>query len=564
MALSSIRFLYRLLAATLGLFAANLAHANQILEIDSNTLTTYQADASGIQGVRPLVDQRGVRIEGSLRSSSTFRMAIHANPFERVWRGDESLNGLQLDTGTYSFTEVDISLPAEGFSWVIGRSYNARQKGTGGAHLDSNGYQGKNWFQMSQPELVFYDDSVDANDVIYLVWGADRFAEFKRANSTSTEFKGMNGAVGCIQFAEGADSEPDVLTYTDQNGYEFVFFGFDANADPAKGQLWKIIDVADNTAYVGNKTTASTAISSGYDSAGRIATAYDSSERRFSYTYSTSGIGGAKRLEKVVAETKTGASWASPGTVTEVAKVEYEHYGDESYGDPGDLKTVTLTTPLSDAGVNDVRTKYFRYWEGTFNASTNPGHPHALKLVLDYEGARNYDYSETGGIGARVRQRLRNRESRLARDLRRRLLRIRLSPTASTRRSSTANAAAAAAPMARTSSSTRRTEATPTTPATTRPGLVERSSSDRMARILTQYFDETGQGLHRVVTDADPDNTRSGPFDKWVTKITRSSTGMVTDRYWPDSVTAYTHSTGAITVSTSAGLVRTFQRVCVW
>ena len=42
--------------------------ADQILEIDDATLTTYVATAkSGIQDVRPLVDQRGVNIDGSLR-----------------------------------------------------------------------------------------------------------------------------------------------------------------------------------------------------------------------------------------------------------------------------------------------------------------------------------------------------------------------------------------------------------------------------------------------------------------------------------------------------------------
>lgn len=559
MVLRSIRPLVQLLVVTAFYCSSIPAHAQQILEIDSTTLTTYQAEETHIQDVRPLAEQRGVRIEGSLRSPSTFRMAIQGNPFEQVWRGTEAINGLRLDTGTYSVTDVDISLPAEGFAWVIGRTYNARQKTSGGSHRDSNGYQGKNWFQTSQPEIKYYNDAVDANDCVYLVWGADRFAEFERANSTSTEFQGTNGAAGCFQFAEGSGSEPDTFTYTDQNGYEFVFFGFDTDADPAKGQLWKIIDVDDNTAYVGDKTTASTAISSGFDSAGRITTAYDSSERRFSYTYSTTEIGGAKRLEEVVAETKTGATWASPGTVTEVAKVEYNYYGDESYGDEGDLKTVALTTPLSDSGVNDVRTKYYRYWEGTFNASTNPGHPHALKLILDYEGARNFDYSETGGSEPEFDNGF---ESASHSSLE--TYAVAYFEYDSEHRVDEAffNGQCGCGGGSdgthyfeyETNGSYTDNSGYDTTWA--RRTVVQRPDST----YLTQYFDETGQALHQVITDDDPDNTSPAP-DKWVTKITRSSSGMVTDRYWPDSVTAYTHSTGAITVSTSAGLVRTYQRV---
>ena len=74
---------------------------------------------------------------------------------------------------------------------------------------------------------------------------------------------------------------------TDQHGVEYTFFGFDDDSDPAKGQLWKIEDNAANVAYVGHATTGSTAITSGFDSSGRITTAYDATGRRFSYTYTT-------------------------------------------------------------------------------------------------------------------------------------------------------------------------------------------------------------------------------------------------------------------------------------
>jgi len=67
--------------------AAGSAASSQLLEVHDATLTDYKAAATNIQGVQPLVAQRGTNIEGSLRSPSTFKVALHANPFERIWRG---------------------------------------------------------------------------------------------------------------------------------------------------------------------------------------------------------------------------------------------------------------------------------------------------------------------------------------------------------------------------------------------------------------------------------------------------------------------------------------------
>ena len=112
-----------------------------------------------MQDARPLHSQRGVNLDGSLREGSTFPMAIAGNPYERAWRGEWKHNGIHLDTGTWSPTQVDLSLPAPGFRWTIGRSYNVRQDDSG--RYDSDGYQGVNWFQTSQPEIVLYDAEED-------------------------------------------------------------------------------------------------------------------------------------------------------------------------------------------------------------------------------------------------------------------------------------------------------------------------------------------------------------------------------------------------------------------
>ena len=365
-----------------------------ILAIHPESLTTYlPSSATTIQDVQPQVGQRGTNLEGSFRAGPSQLMRINGNPFESVWRAP-SVSGLRLDMGTFGVQDTDIALPAEGFSWVIGRSYNARQEDSGSSHRDSDGYQGKNWFQNSQPEILLYEHATDdAKDVVYLYYGADRFAEYQRFSESSDDFKGTNGAAGIIEYTAGSGGEPDTYKLTDQHGNALTFFGFDANASPADGQIWKIVDPAGNTAYVGDSSTASTAIANGFDSSGYITRAYDTSDRRYTYTYTT--LNSVDRLTEVETETKTGGTWASPTGLETVAKVEYSYYADETYGDIGDLKLVEITTPMTDSGVEVVYKKYYRYWEGTFNDSTNPGHPHALKYVVGFEGTRRQDWEDS-------------------------------------------------------------------------------------------------------------------------------------------------------------------------
>src|SRR5262245_7822926 len=78
-----------------------------------------------------------------------------------------------------------------------------------------------------------------------------------------------------------------------------------------------------------------------------------------------------------------------------VGQVDYTYYGSESYGDVGDLKQVTLTTPLTDSGVSLTQKKYYRYYEGSYNSSTNRGYPHALRYVYDFEGVRRFDWTDS-------------------------------------------------------------------------------------------------------------------------------------------------------------------------
>ena len=551
------RVLLRVALAAFALFSGYLptSGSNQILEIYDDSLTTYLPSGNtNVQDVRPLVTQRGVNIDGSLRSAPGFALQIAGNPFGEVWTGKEKLNDIRIDIGAYAPFDVDISLPSDGMRWIVGRTYNPRQENSSSTHIDSNGYQGKNWFQTSQPEIVLYEHATDdAKDVLYFVYGADRFVEFKRVDATSDHFKGKNGAAGVVVFADGG-AGPDTYTYWDQNGNQAVFFGFDADASPAEGQFWKMIDPADNTSYVGHETTASTAISNGYDSGGRIVEVIDSADRRYTYTYTT--LDSVTRLTKVVAETKTGGEWdTTPTGVEEVAKVEYEYYSNESYGDAGDLKLVIQTTPLDDPGVNLVRKKYYRYWEGAYNATTNPGHPHAIKLVVDFEGARNFDYSETGGTEPELDEGYLTASH------------ASLEPYAamyaeydsSHRIDETffngecgCSGAGAGSHEFEYETSGYSNDAGYDTEWATRT-ITKRPDNS----YIVQAFDEVSQGLDSIVTDADPDSASN----MWPTHVERNADGQVIDVYTPASITTYTHLGGTVTKESGNGLVQHFERI---
>jgi len=376
--------------------ATLIAAGDEPLDIYNDSLTTYLVTtATTVQDVYPLAEQRGVNIDGSLRVGSAVPMSMAANPFGESWNSTQMLSSIRLDTGTYVINDVDLALPSVGAPWVIGRSYNARQH-NGTNYVNSDGAQGKNWSQLSQPEIMLYDHPTDAaKDVLYLVYGADRYIEFKRVDADSTEFKSKNGAAGVIEFIEDdpdGNGEPNLYKYTDQRGWQFYFFGFDNDSLTATGQFWKYVipkSGGDHVAYVGHETNAGAAAFVGYDIDGNILNAHDTSDRSYVYVYS----GTPSRLDSITAKDTS---------ANEVARINYSyHDGGDAHGTAGDLKLVTISTPLTedtsgyDADKWLVKDKYYRYWKGSWSGG-NPGHNHLIKYIVDFEGTRNFDWGEGG------------------------------------------------------------------------------------------------------------------------------------------------------------------------
>ncbi|MFN7021605.1 MAG: hypothetical protein ACK4WH_09795, partial [Phycisphaerales bacterium] len=548
------------------------ARADQILQTSGDSLTTYKyAGNTRVQGVRPRAEQRGVGLAGAHRAGGSLAWALAGNPFESTQAG-ETLSGIRLATGTYAPTEIDLALPAQ-VPWVVGRTFNARQADSGGTHFDSDGYQGKNWFQVSQPEIRLYDADGNAGtkqaaDLIYLVYGADRYVEFKRTADDADTFRGVNGAAGVFKYESGS---PDLYVYTDQNGNRTYFFGGNTSSNPADWQLWKFVDPAGNTAYVGHATTASTAISGGYyksdgQFSGRIKQAFDSEGRRYTYLYSTQEVGGTRRLTEVTAEVYENEEWV------EVGRVEYAYYqdGDNCWGGDGNLKLVRVVTPLSDPIKTLMRRQYYRYYTGSYHATNNPGHPNTIKMVIGYEGVRRFDWLDQDLSNESFNDAVGCGQASTTTD-------DALKPYADAFFKYDSDYRVISVYFDGECGCAGGTNGEHKLTYEDNPSFSGASGYDTAwhRRVViepptggawvTQYLDEVGQPLSRVLTDASPANTSPAPA-KWVTQVVRNGDGQVTEVHTPANVTGYTHNTGGnpdgtITTSGTAGLVHYYQRV---
>ena len=512
---------------TLFVAASSLAvcaslQAQTILVRDDSLLTVYQPQgASSVQGITPTHWQRGVQLDGAYASPSLFGLSLAGNPFETAGAIDRRHQSVDLVTGSYSTSVVDIALPAPGFSWVIGRTYNGQQYDHNGTWRDSEGPQGRNWFQSSMPELIQVeadgtaaDASKEADDLIYLVYGADRFIEFVRSGTTDF-FKATNGANAILEVIENG-SEVDVIEITDARGLKLTFWELNdqsQSAGAASGQLWKVDLNGMATAYVGHETNKMTALSSGYSS-GAITLAYDSAGREYTYTYSSG------KLASVSVDDGTG----------EICEVSYTYSN-------GQLELVERNVDLSQTGLTSSTYEYYRYTDTTSGL---------VKMCLMPEGARRFDLEEgdstidQGYVTATDNA---------------------LEPYAAliftydgNKRVATASAdglcgcgGAGAGEHSYTYEENGYSfnDTTYEQPWARRVTIErpESAPSEGDETFYVHYFDEAGQGLHRVVTDADPTGMSVGA---WATKVVRDSDGRVSAIHSPASISSYTHTVSSV------------------
>lgn len=365
---------------------------------------------SGVGG-DTFIDNRGTGLDGSLRSPAPFGWVVNANPYAHDWNDKARYRSdFLLNNGRYSPTHIDLALPAPGFSWTVGRTYSIPAEAPyydTSTYTGPEGYQGLNWHQFSQPELVFSTEGAQ-DEYIYIVYGADRFLEFKLVDGSSTVYRGVNGTAGAIvedtfNRAPPYNTDHDTLTYWDQHGTRTVFYdprdsdnnflfsGNPATFHDARGQIASITDADGNTASV---------TLFGYDEDGKLLEAFDTAGRRYDYTYSTVSGGGlsAELLTKVEVfqDYNNDNTWETTGS-----KVEYEYYSSTVLGKGifGNLKEARVFTPLSGYDPAQpsqrVSQQKSRYWYQTVATDYARGY---LKVYLNPEGYRRFENEQTLSI----------------------------------------------------------------------------------------------------------------------------------------------------------------------
>jgi RHS repeat-associated protein len=500
---------------------------------------------------------RGVGLDGTWREPWAIAQ-LAANPGDPAALGDAGVGDVRLATGEYAPTEIDLHLPSHGPEWIIGRSRRPLSAAVGTVH-------GRGWHQVSQAQIMAWDRTGSPHDMVFLVYGGDRYAEYRRVmngNSPTQTYRGVNGAAGAFTYVGsvsggaaqmsdpiGGEAAINLWTYHDPTGITVTFFGANASRTDSGNvvhvgswQIWKITDAAGEMAYVGHPTDPAQAILTGYDSSGRITTAFDSAGRQYSYAYGT--VGGVSRLLSVT---------ATLGSTT-VGTVNYTYYtSNTGDGYTGDLQAATTLTPTLASDID--HTTMYRYWTPASGAQTgfDAGSDGSVRLVVPPEtirrassgaglggvpswtdsqwaadGATRFGYDSAGRVEAIVADALADNPYAIRYE----------SPT-------TAVSA---------------TNGYDTTWAG-RAVVLDQSvvaSSLTLKRATTTYFDELGQSLSRIVTEADPASSTSA---FWCTFVERDAKGCVTTLGSPASTSAYSHGSGTGTVTAaSGGLTRRFLR----
>ncbi len=408
------------LVAASSMFAWSQPTPAPLLKVEPVLVEDYRGVETPVQKALPYEDQRGTGLDGSLRSEAPFGWVVNANPFAHDWNDKAKYRDvIMLQTGRYSPTEIDLALPAPGFSWTVGRTYTVPEDWPNYAvnYQGPKGHQGLDWHQFSQPEIVLFTvPGTDAGeeDFIYLVYGADRFVEFKQVDPTHAVFRGVNGAGGAI--VAGSSGIHDTLTYWDQHGTRSVFFDprdadneftdLGSNVHDGQGQLWTITDAAGNQAYVGHQTDPTQALEFGYDDGGRMLVAYDTANRKYEYTYTLIQDTDifltleATLLTKVEVfeDYDLDSIWETTGS-----KVEYTYFTEleGNKGIFGNLEEVHITMPLSgyDSASPALRTQTMkqRYWYHTNNTNNQRGY---FAVKVNSEGYRRFENEQTVSIDA--------------------------------------------------------------------------------------------------------------------------------------------------------------------
>jgi hypothetical protein len=117
--------------------------------------------ATASQQVRPQPFQRATMLDGTVKAGAGIAFSS-GNPFASDPGPSSRIGDFDLLTGAYAPFAIDFAGSARGdVGWTVGRTYSQVQTTGTNQHV-SDGAQGLNWFQASQPELRIIADGVSS------------------------------------------------------------------------------------------------------------------------------------------------------------------------------------------------------------------------------------------------------------------------------------------------------------------------------------------------------------------------------------------------------------------
>lgn len=399
-------------------------------------------------------------------------------------------------TGASQFESEVFSLPATGEDLSLLLSYDSKR--------NEDGIQGHEWTN----SLLLHLDSADPLDQL------NEDIEFQYDNSVLKFDVSTQGVWVAEHYATPTltlASAVFTVEYEDGTRYRFHDFSETNREAGIAGKVYQILDPHDNTVsftydQVGNLSTATDA------DGNSLAVGYNDKIERISYYNSTTQI-----------------------TANLIGQVGFEYYSNTNSngGLTGDLQRVEIATkaPGDDPGeLSLVKNHYFRYWNGTYNSTTNPGTDHDLKYwvnPLAYEAmlsgqSSNYYLTVSDGNVATVATSAIEfySDGRLRED----------------------NEITYTWGINGTLPSDYNTWAVHV--------VLDRTDDAQM----TYDFNKAGKMLTHVVVD-----NVSSPNATWIWHYDFTSHNRVEYIYFPEAVSGYNSSTKAVTINSSTGYVRNYE-----
>jgi RHS repeat-associated protein len=274
--------------------------------------------------------------------------------------------------GSGGFDNVAPRLGAEegpgGLEWDPSPTYRTRYKGgTDYAAGSGNRLQGNNWF-LKIPYVT------TSSSQVMVRFDANTFRVYDQDYYSPSNFYGRLGNKNS-KIVRSGSSGYYVYSLYDTRGKTYTF----EQASPASGRCTKIQGLGGAEITFEYYYSTEITVLQKPGSAG-------SAVRKF--VYAISGSGSSARIDKIDISEWDGSAWKLYRKIDFTYHEDVTSPAESATGDLVGIKEELLLTPASTWS---ERKWVFKYYTGTYNASTNPGYPYQVKAVLGPQSVHDWE-----------------------------------------------------------------------------------------------------------------------------------------------------------------------------